>query len=406
MKLPEHVYKTMEYISTKGNVYLVGGAIRNTILNLPISDYDLCTDVPLEQLFPDKKIMKNDNREIIFLNDQNIELSTMKGNTILEDLSHRDFTMNAIAMDINGNIIDPYQGQKDIQNKKIKTISNECFTQDPCRILRAIRFSCELDFEIVDDITEYKDLLKTIKTERIREEFYKILLLNPGKIEEYKDIFFVFLPELNCEIVQNNPYHIYNIFKHIIETTKHTPLVLELRLAALFHDIGKVKCKTTKNGIDHFYGHDKISSQMFMKIAKRLKIDHKTTNKVNTLILNHEFNLSFSTKAWTRRILKYDLDIEQLFLLRKADISAQNPIYLNRLEDYDKKEKEIIQLAKKKNIKIKGDYFVSKDVEPKNIGKILRELQTKVLLGQIENEEGALKQYADQRYRKYYRNNE
>ena len=153
------VIDIMNYISSKNyNVYLIGGAVRDLISNKEIHDYDLATDIPFEELtkkYDIKPFKENNNRNTVLLKDGDIEieLTALKGKDIYEDLSKRDFTINAIAIDSKMNVIDPYNGFKDIRNKNIRVIDEDGsgFIKDPLRILRAIRFSATKEFNIEDN---------------------------------------------------------------------------------------------------------------------------------------------------------------------------------------------------------------------------------------------------------------
>ena len=190
--------------------YLVGGAVRDAILNQPNKDYDICTNMPLyliKEMYPEFYLMKPNNRRntgVIRLDGLEIEISDFKGKSITEDLSNRDFTINALALDKNGNLIDPYNGLQSIKNKTISLIDKQgmAFQEDPLRILRAIRLASTMNFKIDKNCKmqmEYKKrLLEEVAVERIYNELIKILISDKPAyyIRENMSIFFEILPDL------------------------------------------------------------------------------------------------------------------------------------------------------------------------------------------------------------------
>ena len=193
--VPKEIRQIIDNINSLGyEAYLIGGAVRDMILNIPSNDYDLCTNMPLDQvkeLLPGFKLMKENNHRntgIIKINSQEIEISSFHGKTIEEDLFKRDFTINAIACDKDGNLIDPYNGVEDIKNKTISLVdkSGSGIDIDPLRILRALRFQAIYDFSIDEDtkqvMTSKVELLDNVAVERIYNELIKILTsANPSK---------------------------------------------------------------------------------------------------------------------------------------------------------------------------------------------------------------------------------
>lgn len=205
ISLTKKIKKYMKLIIDNNyECYLVGGAVRDYLLNIKNKDYDLCTNMPLNKLkeiIPNVTIMKeNEHRNtcIIREKDYDIEFTTFRGKDLKEDLSNRDFTMNSIAVDINGNIIDYFNGIESINKKTIKLIkeNGEGLTTDPLRILRAIRQASKYDFKIDDNtkrqMNNKKTLLSNVAPERIYEELKKIIISNniDFYLIEYKEIFF------------------------------------------------------------------------------------------------------------------------------------------------------------------------------------------------------------------------
>jgi len=418
--VPEEIRQIIDSINSLGyEAYLIGGAVRDSILDIPNNDYDLCTNMPLEQIkeiLPRFRLMKeNDHRNtgIIKINGEEIEISSFHGKTIEEDLSKRDLTINAIASDKDGNLIDPFNGIEDIKNKTISLVdkSGLGIDIDPLRILRALRFQSIYDFSIDEDtkqvITSKVELLDNVAVERIYNELIKILTSNnPSKtIRDNKETFCALIKELYITVgfKQNNPYHAYDVFEHTLKVLENTPNNKYLRLAALFHDLGKPKTYTEdEKGIGHFYGHEFISAKIFLDFAKKYKIDKKTTALVRKLIIDHDRTMSVKPTKINYFIKENGIEyVDLLYSLKEADVRGQNPDWIERRVLELKKEKEIYHEQIKKEIpftirdlKINGNKLKELGIAGKQIGVILKDIHKKVLEEELENEEKALEEYA------------
>lgn len=365
INVPEDVQTLIKVLKGVGfQAYVVGGCVRDSIIGREPKDWDICTNAdPWEvtDLFENKGYTVvptglEYGTVTVVCNKVNYEITTYRidgeyrnsrfpqirfASSLVEDLSRRDFTMNAMAYDYEfDELVDPFNGLNDIYAKRIKCVGSPRarFQEDALRILRAVRFSAQLGFSIDDSdkyaLYEKRRGLKNISGERIRTELNKILIADPSKLETFaaEVAFDVVIPELTClrEVTQNNPYHIYDVYGHTIEATKYIEPELHLRLAALFHDLGKAKTKTTdENGIDHFYGHEVPSEKLADMVLRRLRYDNATVQKVTTLIKYHSRRVEPNKKAIKRFINQIS---EDLFFdwckLRWADICAQNPQHL------------------------------------------------------------------------------
>ncbi len=418
--VPKEIRQIIDNINSLGyEAYLIGGAVRDMILNIPSNDYDLCTNMPLDQvkeLLPGFKLMKENNHRntgIIKINSQEIEISSFHGKTIEEDLFKRDFTINAIACDKDGNLIDPYNGVEDIKNKTISLVdkSGSGIDIDPLRILRALRFQAIYDFSIDEDtkqvMTSKVELLDNVAVERIYNELIKILTsANPSKtIRDNKETFCALIKELYITVgfKQNNPYHIYDVFEHTLKVLENTPNNKYLRLAALFHDIGKPATYTEdEKGIGHFFGHEFISAKLFLDFAKKYKIDKKTTALVRKLIIDHDRTMSVKPTKINYFIKENGIEyVDLLYSLKEADIRGQNPDWIEKRVLELNKEKEMYhtQLDKKiplrvSDLKINGNKLKELGIEGKQIGIVLKAIHEKVLAEELENEENVLEDYA------------
>ena len=359
-KIPKDALTIIETIEKAGfEAYIVGGCVRDLLMNRTPHDWDITTSAKPEQV---KKIFRRTydtgikhGTVTVILNEEHYEVTTYRiegeykdyrrpaevsfVEDITLDLSRRDFTMNAIAYHPVRGFVDPYKGQEDIGRKLIRSVRSavERFTEDALRILRAVRFSAQLGFEIEADTLEgiktCKELLKHISKERIRDEFLKICLSpRPEHINALKELGLLeyIIPEFigTYSTPQNHPHHIYNVAEHTIVAMQNIEPTVRLRLTMLLHDIGKISTRTTdKHGIDHFYNHPKKSVQMSNQILRELKLDNRMVKEVALLIEYHDYHIKHAiNKIYVKRILK-DIGPElfdELLKVQLADAKAQN----------------------------------------------------------------------------------
>lgn len=418
IKIPGILKKYMQLIIDNGyECYLVGGAVRDYLLGTCNKDYDLCTNIPFEklkELIPNITIMKENNHRntaIIRNNKIDIELTSYRGNNLKEDLFNRDFTINAIASDINGNIIDYYNCINDINNKQITLVDNsgKGLEADPLRILRAIRLSSkynlDIDINTKNKILNKKNLLNNISPERILEELKKIIVFdNIDKyLDEYREVFFEIIKELeSCNnFNQHNNYHIYDVYTHTINVVKNTPPNIYLRLAALFHDIGKPRVfKLDEKGIGHFLGHPNISSNIFKNFANKYKLDNKTKKIVSDLILYHDDELSSKNNKIYNFYKKFNMNnIELLFELKRADIKSQSLKYIDRINKINELELKYISIRDKYNsITYSGTNLISLGYKGKDIGIILDDIKRQIINNNLENNIDSINKYVQKNY--------
>lgn len=437
IKLPSYIQTVLSTLQSNGfDSYVVGGCVRDFILGHTPHDWDVCTSAkPLEI----KEIFKNfqtidtglkHGTVTVLVEHEPIEITTFRidgkyednrrpstvefTSDIIEDLKRRDFTINAIAYNNSKGIVDPFNGMKDIENKIIRCVGNpiDRLNEDALRILRALRFSCKLNFDIEEEtscqLINLRENLLGISKERICSEFSKMIVTeNFCKImKKYYKIFAVLFPEIS-EMVgfdQNNPYHIYDLFDHTVEAIKNAKNNnLEVKLALFFHDFGKLRCKSTDEmGISHYYQHHKISKEMANEILRDYRFDNNTIDTVTELIYLHDVDIHPKTSSVKRIInklnerLKTDPidNLSKLLIVKEADILAQNPIYLNdRLQEITKIREISKEIVEKnecfsiKDLEISG-HDIIKLGEPSgpNIGYILNTLLNEVINDQIEND--------------------
>lgn len=402
--------------------YLVGGCVRDFILKKQPKDYDIATNAKpeeIEKIF-DKTIPtgKKYGTVTVVVDGQFFEVTTFRkdvgysdgrrpdnitfSNSIVEDLSRRDFTMNAIAMDIKGDIIDPYGGAEDIQDNIIKFVgkTKDRLEEDRLRAFRLIRFMSTLNMKIKkEDFLELHNLnIDKISTERIRDEINKILLSNKPDLGIRMLVKSGLLDNIFPELLecvgfnQNNPNHSQDVFEHILSVVKNVEPLLTLRLSALFHDIGKPKTYSTdKDGVGHFYGHQKISRDICEDVMRRFKYSNKEIEDVSVLVYQHMSRYSHlrtpSVKKFIIKVGEYNLD--DLFKLQMADVlSSKNRNDIQNILDL-KQECNKILIEKLplslKDLNIDGYDLIKLGYKEKEIGLQLQYLLNLVIEDETKN---------------------
>lgn len=362
IKIPDKVKFIIDtFYENNYETFMVGGCIRDSLLSKEPKDYDIATSaLPniTESLF-EKTIPTGIKHGTItvLLDKEPFEVTTYrvegeyKDNrrpdeisfvtNIKDDLSRRDFTINAFAYNSKEGLKDYFNGLEDLQNKIIRTVgdSNKRFNEDALRMMRAIRFASQLDFNIekstLDGIKKNKNLLKNISSERIRDELCKLLLSdNPRKgLNLLKDcgVLDVIIPELTSLIGFNHKTKDYNedLFDHTLSVVENTPNDLILRLSALFHDIGKPKV------------NDNISEDITRKILTRLHFDNKTIKSVCILIKEYMNVLGNSTDIDIKRFINRTSkeNIYSLLEFQKAHVLSLKNSDLDLYELNDIKNK-------------------------------------------------------------------
>ncbi len=367
-----HVTTTLEKVGFE--VFLVGGCVRDLIMDRIPKDWDITTNATPEQIMPlfEKTVYENTygtvgvcipkvthvtngdvthetpEYHIIEVTPYRIEAKYTDfrhpdevkfSKNIEDDLKRRDFTINALAYNASkGHIIDLYKGQEDIKDKVVRAVGEpkDRFHEDALRMLRAVRFATQLGFvissETMDAIVDNAHLLKNISAERIRDEFTKIIESeNPSSgiiLLQKLGLLKYIIPELEEGIgCEQGGAHIYDVFEHLLGALNHASnkgFSTEIRLSALFHDIGKPKSRRpgAKKAYT-FYGHEVIGARMAKAIMERLKYPKKTTDLVVSLVRNHMFfsDTEQITLSAVRRIVQKvgKEHIWQLMEIRECD---------------------------------------------------------------------------------------
>ncbi len=364
-EIPQEVVRVAQELEQRGfAAYVVGGCVRDLLLNKEPEDWDIATSATPEEvqkIFP-RTFYENRFFTVTVLQDSpdaklgQIEVTTFRSEfeyedrrrpskveaakTIEEDLSRRDFTVNAMALRVGTgkpSLVDPYDGQKDLKKKIIRCVGNpkERFTEDALRLMCAVRFATTLGFAIEKETLQQLRLqassLKDISQERIRDEFSKILLADraaEGVEELYKNKLLEYIvPELlEGYGVSQNKHHIYTVWEHNVRALAYAAKQkwsLEVRLASLLHDVAKPRVKKGEGPDSTFYGHDVVGARMAREILSRLKFSGKTAGYVAMLVRYHLFyyNVGEVSESSVRRLIRKvgKEHIEDLLQVRMAD---------------------------------------------------------------------------------------
>ena len=416
IQLPEKVKRIIQTITDAGyEAYAVGGCIRDSILGREPDDWDITTSAmpyQVKELFPrtiDTGILHG--TVTVMLDKEGFEVTTYRIDgeyedsrhprevtftpSLIEDLKRRDFTINAMAYNDEAGLVDIFDGMRDIEKGLIRCVGNpmERFTEDALRMMRAVRFSAQLGYEIEEQtckaIRQLAPNLCHISAERIQAELVK-LVISPHpenlRIAWKTGITAVILPEFNdcMKTQQHNPHHCYSVGEHTLKAMEAIRADKVLRLTMLFHDIGKPeKLITDEKGIDHFYGHPALSEEMSRNILRRLKFDNHTIHLVSRLVRYHDYKVEPIQRNVRRAIMKVGEDIfPYLFEVKQADIDAQSDHLrqekLKNLEDVRRIYEQIIeeqQCVSLKTLAVTGKDLIEAGMKPgKELGEVLQRL--------------------------------
>ena len=416
IQLPEKVKRIIQTITDAGyEAYAVGGCIRDSILGREPDDWDITTSAmpyQVKELFPrtiDTGILHG--TVTVMLDKEGFEVTTYRIDgeyedsrhprevtftpSLIEDLKRRDFTINAMAYNDEAGLVDIFDGMRDIEKGLIRCVGNpmERFTEDALRMMRAVRFSAQLGYEIEEQtckaIRQLAPNLCHISAERIQAELVK-LVISPHpenlRIAWKTGITAVILPEFNdcMKTQQHNPHHCYSVGEHTLKAMEAIRADKVLRLTMLFHDIGKPeKLITDEKGIDHFYGHPALSEEMSRNILRRLKFNNHTIHLVSRLVRYHDYKVEPIQRNVRRAIMKVGEDIfPYLFEVKQADIDAQSDHLrqekLKNLEDVRRIYEQIIeeqQCVSLKTLAVTGKDLIEAGMKPgKELGEVLQRL--------------------------------
>lgn len=359
IEINENAKIVMNILNENGfQSFVCGGAIRDSIIGIEPKDWDVTTDATPDDVM---NVFHNFNviptgiehgTITVMVNGEGIEVTTFRQDvnfsgghscgiefvtSIEDDLARRDFTINAIAIGIDGNVVDPFGGMEDIRNGIVRFVGNavQRIVEDPLRMMRGIRFEAQKGFcvdpEGILAIANNAGLIEKISSERIMDEIRKIIVSNPAKLSRLWEvgILEVIMPEVNVlfDTIQNNPHHIWSmVANHTIVAMQNIENRFDLRLAMMFHDTGKAVTKTTgEDGIDHFINHEIKSADIAERVMRRMKMDNDTIEKVVCLVANHGRDIANTNKAVKRVVRSVGVEnFVDLIAVKVADDMAKD----------------------------------------------------------------------------------
>lgn len=434
MKIPKQIQTALETLKKQGfEAYIVGGCVRDILRDKSPKDWDLTTQATPEQIqevfkkaklktfyentFGTVTVLTNTKEESL----KELEITPYRTEAkytdkrhpdeikwtkeLKQDLKRRDFTVNAMAMDKKGKIIDYSDGQKDLKNQMIRTVGapEKRFSEDALRMMRAVRFAVSLGNKVwkieektIKGIKDNAKSLELVSKERIRDEFIKIIespLADEGiELLRKFGLLQYIIPELEQGVnVLQNKHHIYKVYEHNLLSLKYAArknYSMHVRLASLLHDIGKPKTKRGTGENATFHGHEVVGARMTDQILKRLKFPNKDIEKITKLVRWHLFyyNVDEVGEASVRRLLRKagKKDIEELLQVRYCDrigsgVPKAEPYKLRHLKYLlDKVSQDPISPAM---LKISGDEIMKiLNIKPSpKVGHILTYLLSQVL---------------------------
>ncbi len=432
--LPEDVKFIIDVITRAGyEAYAVGGCIRDTILGREPEDWDIATSAAPQQI---KELFHHTidtglkhGTVTVMMHRVGYEVTTYRVDgeyldgrhpesvcfvtSLEEDLKRRDFTINAMAYNDRSGLVDLFGGQSDLKQGIIRCVGNasDRFREDALRMLRALRFSAQLGYQIHpftrDAIRSLAPNLRKVSAERIQTEFVKLLLSpHPEYLEHMYDLGLTaqFLPEFDrmMETGQNNPHHCYTVGIHTIRVVQGVAADRVLRLAALFHDVGKPGCRwAAPDGTDHFAGHAQEGCNMTEQIMRRLKFDNDTIRQVCCLVLYHDMGNSEEITPEFARYLMHDVGLvlyPQLLALKEADVAAQSDYMRAEKEENHRRLRlyyeEVLQkqyCIDLKHLALKGRDLIEAGMQPgMQMGEALERLLQEVLSHPEQNDKETL----------------
>ena len=441
--LDKDVKFILKQLNKNGTGFLVGGAVRDKILNKDPGDYDFATDIEyseLKRIFADynpKEMGAHFGILMIKVNGKSYEIAKFRKETgvynsrypkeikfvktIEEDLSRRDFTINSLAYNQETGIVDLYGGKQDIKRKVIRFVGKPKLRieEDALRILRAFRFISKLGFNLdkktAEAICKKRKFLTKISKERIFDELSKILMGNFAKkalIEMKKlRVLEMIIPEFRYayNFDQNNPIHTDDLFNHIIKVIHLCDYDLITRFAALFHDLGKINVKIIDaKGIFHFYGHEKESALIAEEELRMLKASNETINSVKKIIKNHMLIYEdVSDKTLKKLIIEMeDKNLKRLFNLFYADLNSkgikskkENEQILKNFWDKIENIKKQGKILQFNDLDITGIDLINLKFDNRKIGEVKNRLYDLVLGDELENEKEELLKYVVNYYK-------
>ena len=436
IKIPSIVEQAIGRLEAAGfEAWAVGGCVRDSLLGRVPNDWDITTSAhptDVAAVFSDCRTVETGIQHgtlTVILDGMPLEITTYRADgayvdnrhpvqvsfseRVEDDLSRRDFTVNAMAYHPARGLVDLFGGKNDLERRVIACVGDPKtrFCEDGLRILRAIRFAAVLDFEIepatASAIHACRFLLSNIAAERIREELCK-LIGGAGAVRilrDYVDVISEFLPELGAcvGVAQNTKYHYLDVWEHSLASLAEAQTSDTVtRLAILLHDVGKPLCRTTDAEGDHFKGHGAVGTRMVAEIMKRLRFDNRTADAVTQLVEYHDRSFPAEVRAIKRLMQKMsDENILRLMEVQRCDRLAHAPAWREHASAIFEIPAMVAQIRAEeaclslKTLAVGGDDLMALGIpRGKKIGEILARLLDDVIDEKLPNEREALLQAA------------
>ena len=434
MQLPDKVCFCLDTLKGAGYAaYVVGGCVRDSLLGITPNDYDICTSATPEQtaqVFSQFELVRNGEKHGtigVVMDHALYEITTFRTEgdytdsrhpdwvefvtSLEEDLSRRDFTVNAMAYSPATGYVDPFGGEQDLKDGILRTVgvATERFTEDALRILRGVRFAVR--FRLTPEEKTLKAMfslagnMESLARERVFQELQGLLpLVTAEDLLQYAPILTQVIPELAHTVGfhQHSPHHAYDVYKHTAYVVGAVPGDLALRFAALLHDVGKPQCFTRdENGRGHFYGHADTGAVIADTVLLRLKAPTQLRQQVVTLIENHMLDLSADKKLLKKRLARFGEEmLKKIITLQEADFCSkgveEDPAVFARIRKLLEEILEEANCLSIKDLAIDGNALMELGIAPgPKMGEILETLLEMVLDETLENEKTALLQAAE-----------
>lgn len=440
MKIPDYVNLILERITTAGHhAYPVGGCVRDALLGKTPDDWDMTTDAPPETVLAlfgaaAHPTGLQHGTVTVVSEGRSVEITTMRRdgayrdnrhpesvmftNRLEDDLSRRDFTVNAMTLAQDGTVVDPFGGQADLASRTLRCVGDARvrFEEDALRILRLLRFASVLGFAIEPETAaaarEKRELLRTVAAERVYAELNKLLCGEnvTDVLLEFPDVPGVVMPEiLPCVgFDQRNPHHCFDVWGHTARSVGAIPPRRELRWTMLFHDLGKPHCMTTDaDGVGHFYGHTAISARLAEDVMTRLRFEKSLAAQVRAQLKCFDDMFPSERVAIHKEMAKRGKAVTaNLLLTKQADNAAKSPEGLEKAQGpwreaqriYDELIAEGV-CCELSELAVNGGDMAAVGFRGKSIGAVLEKLLNEVAAEKLSNNKVDIIQRAERLYR-------
>lgn len=439
IKIPQYAAELMQVLEQAGyEVWCVGGCVRDALMRVTPHDWDLCTSAMPDEMmkaFAGYRTIPTGLKHgtLTVLNrGETVEITTYRCDgdyldhrrpesvtfvrDIRSDLERRDFTMNAICMNLRGELFDPFDGEGDIKRGLIRCVGEprRRFDEDALRIFRAVRFAAKtgfpIDGETLRAAMDMRSLLDEVSAERLYSEL-RSLLIQPyagSVLREYREIIAQVIPEIRAsfDFKQNNPHHCYDIWEHITHSVENIRPDPTLRTVMLLHDIGKpAKHTVDANGIDHFKLHQLAGADMANVILRRLRSDTASRKRITALVAEHDNRIPAEVRPVKRFIAKYGYEFYADWLeVRRADTLAQSQFRREeKLRELDELERIAAELREQQSclkitdLALGGNDMMALGFKGREIGEMLKLMLAEVIEERLDNTREALTAFAEER---------